>query len=34
MNTITLVGRLVADAELKYLPNSGTPKNNLFNGSR
>ena len=26
MNTITLVGRLVADAELKYLPNSGTPK--------
>ncbi|EGT4721874.1 single-stranded DNA-binding protein, partial [Clostridioides difficile] len=22
MNTITLVGRLVADAELKYLPNS------------
>ncbi|WP_236730869.1 single-stranded DNA-binding protein [Clostridioides difficile] len=33
MNTITLVGRLVADAELKYLPNSDS-KNNLFNGSR
>lgn len=26
MNNITLVGRLVADAELSYIPTTGTPK--------